>query len=101
MIPTASPESEKHANQHHHRGNVEDVKGSLRDERPQVKAAKGNTEDKGTVDILVIHSTFETNPAEKKRKCHGGRQDASPGEKPVRSPAQMRALIDEPLQDNR
>jgi hypothetical protein len=59
-----------------------------------------NTENKSTIDLLIVGCGLEANPPERQRKRHSGSQQASPGEKPVRGPARLRSVLDKALQDD-
>ena len=100
VITAAPPKSEEDADEHHDRGDVENVEGERRNRCSQRKAAQRNAKNKGAIDFLIVGGALKAYPAKRKGKCNGGGEYASPGEKPVGRPAQMGAAIDEALQND-
>ncbi len=65
-----------------------------------MKAANRDAEHEGVVDFLAVARGFKSHPAKRKRKGHGGGEQASPSQKPVGGPADPRAPFNEALKEN-
>ena len=96
-VAGATEQSKSNAQQHHHRGNIEDVEGKRCGHCSQMKCGNVLAENECPVDLLIFRRTLKMYPSKRQRKCYSRGQNASPGNQPVGCPSHMRALFNESL----
>src|SRR5436309_782951 len=82
---------------HHHRREIQSMKGNPCDDAPALHDIQRKSEDIGA--IAKVAFQFEMHPAENQREGNQRREDAAPHDEEVHGPARKSALEDKFLLD--
>ena len=99
-VAAAPPHRQRHARDHEHRRDVEDVEHERRQRAGEIEREHVQAEHERLVALLRGTRRLEMNPPEGQGERDRGGEHAAPEDEPVRRPPQRRSFLDEPLRDD-